>query len=459
MLEIVQSLYYGLPAPVRNLAASLYGYRLKSERYSDGTEDLVAQALEREQWSAVRWQSWREERLAEMLHRASRKVPYYREQWRIRRLKGDRSPEDILENWPILEKAAVRENAESFLDEELNRHSLLEEFTSGSTGSPLRLWFTRQSQREWYALSEARWRNWYGVTQDHRWAILGGRMVAKFTQTKPPFWVWNAPMRQLYMSSYHLSPRFLPWYLDELRTRGIDYLYGYSSSLAALAHAAVERGVKHPMIVAISNAEPLYEHQRAVIRDAFVCPVRETYGLSEKLAAASECEHGSLHLWPEAGFLEVDENRNLIGTGLLNTAMPLIRYRTGDLARFHTSTTPCACGRNLPRIHSIEGRADDILITADGRQVGRLDPLFKGDLPIREAQIVQESLTSVTLRLVPGPGYLPMHGERLAGLIRERMGDLVVHIERVARLERGPNGKLRGVVNRLGKGTVSSADA
>ena len=454
MLDIVHNLYYGLPGPVRNLAASLYGYRLKNERYNAGTEELVAQALEREHWSAARWQSWREERLAELLHRASHKVPYYREQWRLRRLKGDRSAQDVLDNWPVLEKATVRENGDALLSEEENRHTLLEEFTSGSTGSPLRLWFSRQSQREWYALSEARWRNWYGVTQNHRWAILGGRMVAKFTQTKPPFWVWNAPMRQLYMSSYHLSPRFLPWYLEELRTRRIDYLYGYSSSLAALAHAAVERGLKHPMLVAISNAEPLYEHQRAVIRDAFSCPVRETYGLSEKLAAASECEHGMLHLWPEAGLLEVDENRNLISTGLLNSAMPLIRYRTGDLARFATSTAPCPCGRNLPRIQSIEGRADDVLLTADGRQIGRLDPLFKGDLPVREAQIVQESLRNVTLRCVPGAGYQPVHGERLVSLIRERMGDVNVRIECVTQLERGANGKLRAVVSLLGKGTV-----
>ena len=35
--------------------------------------------------------------------------------------------------------------------------------------------------------------------------VLGGQLVAPVTQTKPPFWVWNAGLNQLYLSSYHLS--------------------------------------------------------------------------------------------------------------------------------------------------------------------------------------------------------------------------------------------------------------
>ena len=93
--------------------------------------------------------------------------------------------------------------------------------------------------------------------------------------------------------------------------------------------------------VVISNAEPLFSYQRKLISQVFGCPVRETYGMSEMVAAAGECEHGRLHLWPEAGIVEVladdrdeplpnGEVGRLICTGLINEDMPLIRYELGD---------------------------------------------------------------------------------------------------------------------------------
>ena len=38
------------------------------------------------------------------------------------------------------------------------------------------------------------------------------------------------------------------------------------------------------MTVAITNAEPVYDYQRATIAQAFNCPVRETYGMAEIVA-------------------------------------------------------------------------------------------------------------------------------------------------------------------------------
>ena len=55
------------------------------------------------------------------------------------------------------------------------------------------------------------------------------------------------------------------------------------------------------MTVAITNAEPVFDYQRWAIAEAFQCPVRETYGMAEIVAAASECTAGKLHLWPEVG--------------------------------------------------------------------------------------------------------------------------------------------------------------
>src|SRR5262249_33053111 len=153
-------------------------------------------------------------------------------------------------------------------------------------------------------------------------------------------------------------------YLDALRRYRVRYLRGYTSALYTLAREALRRGrTDLEMKVAITYAEPLFPYQREAISRAFQCPVRETYGMVEMAAAASECEDGRLHLWPEAGWIEVlDGDRPaapgkagaLVATGLLNTDMPLIRYRVGDSVALAGADMPCSCGRTLPLLQSVE---------------------------------------------------------------------------------------------------------
>src|SRR2546430_6312499 len=106
MSDILLRLYHRLPAPGRSVATSLRGLYLRSWRYGPESERLVAEALERERWSAERCKAWQEERLAYVLHRAATRVPYYREQWAARRRQGNRASWAYWENWPILEKEA-----------------------------------------------------------------------------------------------------------------------------------------------------------------------------------------------------------------------------------------------------------------------------------------------------------------------------------------------------------------
>jgi phenylacetate-CoA ligase len=210
--------------------------------------------------------------------------------------------------------------------------------------------------------------------------------------------------------------------------------------------------------VAISNAEPLSPLQRRTITDAFGCPVRETYGMAELVASASECEAGALHLWPETGVVEVVEGNtpsaagetgDLVATGLLNDAMPLVRYRIGDRGTLAADTQTCACGRTLAQLQSLEGRADDVLFTPDGRRVGRLDTVFKADFPIREAQIVQDRVDSVRVRLVPAPGYDAAVAAAIRRALVDRMGEIEVRIEEVTAIERTSRGKFRAVICNL----------
>lgn len=450
------SLYHQLPAPAQAAVAAAKGYWLRRARYGRTTAATIDEALARERWTHGRWHAYRDERLSWMLHFAAQRVPYYRAMWEERRRAGDRRSWSLLENWPFLEKEAVRSHPELFVPDTTSPRRLWSEHTSGTTGKPLSLWRSPRALRGFYAIAELRERRWHGVTVDERWAILGGQLIAPIRRRTPPFWVWNPALSQLYMSVYHLAPDLAPFYVQALERHRITYLWGYPSALATLAQYVTGLGLTRlPMRVAISSAEPVLPSQREVIAQAFGCRLIETYGSAELVVAASECPAGVLHLWPEIGVTEVFEgdrpvppgtHGELVCTTLLNDGMPLVRYRTGDRGALAPEHGPCACGRTLPALASVEGRSDDLLVTRDGRIVGRLDPVFKADLPVHEAQIVQETLDRIRVNLVPAPGFDEAARTAICRRVQDRLGPVHVSIEPMDRIPRTAQGKFRAVV-------------
>jgi phenylacetate-CoA ligase len=385
-------------------------------------------------------------------------VPYYRAYWSSQRRQGNVASWAILDNWPILEKQSVRANPLAFIADDCNPKQMYHEHTSGTTGTPLNLWWSKQTVREWFALIEARLRHWHDVSYHDRWAILGGQLVAEHSRAKPPFWVWNAGLKQLYLSAYHLSESSVAAYGEALTQHNVSYLLGYPSGMSYIARVALEKGVALPKLkFVMSNAEPLYSSQREVLSKAFSCPVYDSYGMAEIVAAGSECKAGSMHQWPEVGLTEIwqdDENvpvhgeafGRIIATGLLNLDMPLIRYNVGDHGALYNNAA-CNCGRTLPQWKGIEGRSDDEIVSSDGRHIGRLDPIFKSELPIIEAQIIQEAPNVLRIKIVPTDEFSATSEQLLLRLVKSRVGDMHVVVEKVATIPRTNNGKFRAVIS------------
>lgn len=454
------SLYHRLPAPVQNFASSRHGARLMRLRYGETFRRELPHFAERETWPAERWQLWQNERLQALLRRAIERVPYYRELHAQGRFPLDRATPADLTSLPLLDKEPLRQAPHDFLADDCNPAHMYAERTSGTTGKPLMLWWSPETHQSWYACFERRVRNWSGVKLTDRWATLGGQLVVPQHRQRPPFWVWNASGSQLYMSSYHLRSDFLDTYLDELARRKIEYIFGYASSLDALATHALERDRTDLRFkVAISNAEPFYAHQRRRIEKAFSCPTRDTYAPAELTIAAFECDAGKMHLSPDVGITEVvddtgqplsaGETGHLVVTSLLNPDQILIRYRQGDRGALARGGEPCHCGRTMPVLASIEGRADDVLTTSDGRKIGRLDPIFKDTIRIREAQIIQEEINRVVVKVVAAEHYDESDAAAIRKGICDRMGAVNVSVLVVDCLPRTSAGKLRAVINQV----------
>ena len=91
-------------------------------------------------------------------------------------------------------------------------------------------------------------------------------------------------------------------------------------------------------------------------------------------------------------------------------------------------------------------------MTPDGRPIGRLDHVFKEQFDVAEAQIVQEVVDAIEVRVVPRPDFSEVSEKKLLRELRSRLGpDIEIAIRLVGAIEREPNGKFRAVKSRVGR--------
>jgi phenylacetate-CoA ligase len=251
----------------------------------------------------------------------------------------------------------------------------------------------------------------------------------------------------------------MPAYLKKLNSFQPELIRGYPSSVYLIACGILDNGEKKIRPKAVfTNSETLLDQQRYIIEEAFHCKVYNWYGNAEQVGNIVECEHGNLHLKQEHSYIEFlredgspaspGEMAEMVCTGFNNEAMPLIRYRVGDMAVF--SNDSCNCGRGGIIIEKIIGRVEDIVVTPDGRHIGRLDHLFKDMLNVKEAQIIQESIESLNIHIVKRDQFNESDMQKLREEAKLRLGNgIKINISFVNHLEREPSGKLRFVISKI----------
>lgn len=452
-------LYHKLPSFLKMVAATIWGAKLHWWRYGEDTERLVEEILERDYWSDAQWANYREKQLEFILHRAATQVPFYRNYWCLRKQHGDNSSHLLLENWPLLTKEDVRTNPEAFVADDCNIDCMYKDHTGGTTGTPLTIYKTRKTIQLWYAMTEARMRRWHGVSYKDRWAIFGGQLVVPLDQQNPPFWVESKILNQLYLSTFHISKKNISHYAKKINQFRPSHIIVYPSSATEFAKIIISEGVDiwSPKVI-FSNAEPISDQQRALISTAFKCRVVNTYGMGESVYGASECEFGVMHSWLDSGVLEIfsDDKNGVRGansgsffiTGLINSDMPLIRYEIGDRGEGGKQKF-CKCGRTLSTLGNIDGRTSDLIMTPDGRKIFWLNSVFY-ELPISQAQIIQDSFEKVKVKIVPAERFGPSDIACIRDRLQQRIGEkMKVTIDLVETIEREENGKIRSVISRL----------
>jgi phenylacetate-CoA ligase len=457
---MLQNLYSNSPIWMQNMLVAIAGFQMHFQRKGGNFKQYLNQSMSNQMLTQTLIENIQFSSLKQILSHAFNTVPFYQEWGHKNRITVEdiRCIKDI-SILPIIEKDVIRQNPQMFCSSHmLKQASIISLHTSGTTGKPLDIFCDKESRRNHYAYWE-RFLGWYGVSTNTWRATFCGRVAIPQKQKTPPFWRYDPVQRNVLFSSYHLSQENMPYYVEKLRHINPGYLEGYPSSLAFIANYMLAH--KEPPITNLkavfTSAETLLSSHREVIMKAFQVPVADQYGCTEMAVFISQCKYGSYHINSDYSLLEVlDNNGNpsspgewgeTICTAFVNKTMPLIRYRLGDLLRAPQPST-CPCGLSFPVTKEILGRHDEMIQTPDGRQIGRLDPVFKGLENIRETQLIQLDVNTLLVKLVPTSNFSDFDRKKLVQALRVRIGNnMVIQFELLNEIPREPNGKFRSVIS------------
>jgi phenylacetate-CoA ligase len=457
---LLEKAYPFLPVSLQNLGISAFGYFWHKRRFGGAFKNELRKFKDRESFTYEQWSDYQLQELRRFLAHAYMNVPFYREKYRQAGLSESdlmvRELSDLMK-FPMLEKDDLRKFGTTSLMSRTRREGTFFG-SSGSTGTPTKIFFSNHLHQRWSAGFEARIRHWAGVSYQMGRGMIGGRRIIPEGEGRPPFYRYNFIEKQVYFSAYHISPATAWSYLEGIRRYKIDYMTGYAASNFFLARFFAESNMDVPPLKAvITSSEKLTSEMRQTIEKVYQCKAYDSYSGIEACGLISECEHGSLHVSPDMGiieFLRPDGTKALAGepaemvcTGILNDDQPLIRYRIGDMAIL--SDKVCTCGRQLPVVYEISGRVEDTVVGADGREMVRFHGIFI-DLPhVVEAQVVQEDYSTLSINVVPNGPISEHERNIIRNRVVSQLGQVNVFINEVATIPRGANGKFKAVISKV----------
>jgi len=126
------------------------------------------------------------------------------------------------------------------------------------------------------------------------------------------------------------------------------------------------------------------------------------------------------------------------------------RYDVGDIGV--PDNELCVCGRTLPLMKSIEGRADDFIVLPSGKIVSPivLALIMKHSEDIIEYQIVQERLEKVIIYLVVSPEFNEDDSKKIGQEIKRSLNNEInVEIKIKDKIQRDKSGKIRSVISKV----------
>ena len=442
---MIDTFYLSLPKALQNFALSIYGSRMYRQRFYGSLPKQYRLIKSSCEALNIQNQQLQSQRFSSLMFHVSSTVPFYRKIFNNNKLSPlDVTVKNYKDFFPVIDKAAILASPEDFIADGWIKDALTFQ-TSGTTGSPMTIYSSREARRINYHFFE-RILNEYGASYRSKSTTFAGRIL--YRDLKRDAARYDYYNQTQYLSSYKLSADTVALYVQALNYWWPSYIDGYPSILCELADLATHKELKlsfSPSLV-LTSSETLYPEMASKIRLFFNCPLVDHYGSTE-MALSAYSKNGKYYAHPLYALAELkslDEDRySLVTTSLVNFAMPLIRYDIGDVVRTKKPD-------NVYEYSAIEGRADDVVLTPEGRRVGRLDPVFKGVQGIRLAQIVQHKIDFIEVRIVPsGEKNLVSEPLLLKNLQSRTSSKISFTFTYHSEIERTSRGKFRSVISKV----------
>lgn len=363
---------------------------------------------------------------------------------------------DNFKNIPFLDKKTLIKNVDNIVT--YKKRWSERKTTGGSTGEPVGLFKNVDALARERAIT---WRgyNWAGIEIGDKQARFWGvphNANAKFLAK-----VKDVVASRVRVSAFDIKESTLLAYHKLLLREQPDYLYGYVSAIKILAQYINDNNLEKIRSIksVITTSEVLSEFDRNIIQNGFSVKVFNEYGCGEVGSIAHECEHGNMHLMSENLIVELDSDQSdntgeLVVTDLHNYATPLIRYKLGDYATL--SYESCPCGRELPILKEIHGRAYDLISAANGKKVHPealiyvFEDIQKTMSVIKQFQIIQKELDVFDVLYVSDRNLEAAIEAHIIGEF-SKITELAqsINFKRVENIERESSGKMRVVKSHI----------
>lgn len=240
--------------------------------------------------------------------------------------------------------------------------------SSGTTGTPVIIPYTKQDVEDWAMMFERCYRMAHVTEQDR-------------IHITPGYGLWTAGIgfqagaERLGAMAVPMGPGNTDKQLKMMMDMKSTVLCATSSYALLLAEEMTKRGCKDKIHLkaGLIGSERWGDKMRKRIAAELGVKLYDIYGLTEiygpgiGMSCDEEC---GMHYWDDYLYFEIIDPKTgkvmpegevgeLVITTLKKEGAPLIRYRTHDLTRLLTGK--CKCGLDYPRIDVLIGRSDDMV--------------------------------------------------------------------------------------------------
>jgi phenylacetate-CoA ligase len=419
-------------------------------------------------WPVARLAALQDRRVRAIVRHAYATVAHYRDVMDREELRpADFETAADLARLPIVTGAELSEAPERFLSSAWRGRDALELTTTGTTGHFKRI--AHDPNAVFAALAA-------GLRSRAAIAPLVGRQLGYRELVIGTPTGTNALVRRYQCE--HLLPQLIGRLAPDLispklpiadiiaaiNARRPHVIKSFGRLIGHLFRHATERGAPlHRPRLVVYGGDLMPDADRRLIEEHFGIPVYSTYQSCEFLRVAHQCERrAGFHVNVDQVAVRVvdatgrdvapGQSGEVVVSGLVNRATVLLNYRLGDRATL--GGQPCACGRTLPVLSSIDGRSEDLLVRADGECVHEtvVLPRLYAVPGVRNVQVVQHAIDRVDATLVVAANGDP--ARTVAGL-RAALHDLLgraeplrIEVSLAADIPHEPSGKFKAVVSK-----------